>query len=72
MCSLQRWKVTAVTTPVGSSPSAGNVISASRMTKCIYIRKIWDKALNRSTEQCVCAICLEAIDRLQKGNVPKA
>jgi hypothetical protein len=32
----------------------------------------WDRALDLSTEQCVCAICLEGIDKLEKGSVPKA
>ena len=32
----------------------------------------WDKALTLSTEQCVCAICLEGIDKMEKGSVPKA
>lgn len=41
-------------------------------TMCICIREIWYKALTLSTEQSMCAICLEAIDRLQKGSVPKA
>ena len=46
--------------------------AASRMTMCICIREIWYKALTLSTEQSVCAICLEAIDRFPKGSVPKA
>lgn len=32
----------------------------------------WDKALTLSMEQCVCSICMEGIERLPVGSVPKA